>query len=42
VPVGQSTGATLPFTGLNVWLCAAIGLVLVAAGWAVRRLARSV
>jgi hypothetical protein len=32
---------TLPYTGLNVWLCAAAGAGLLGTGLAVRRLARS-
>jgi hypothetical protein len=31
---------TLPFTGLNVWMCAAVGAGMVGAGLALRRLAR--
>ena len=31
---------TLPFTGLNVWMCAAVGVGMLGAGLALRRLAR--
>jgi hypothetical protein len=35
-----ATAATLPYTGLNLWLCALVGCGLLGAGWTVRRLAR--
>lgn len=43
-PAASSTAAsqpTLPFTGLNVWLCAAVGLGLLGAGLVLRRVVRS-
>ena len=34
-------GGTLPFTGINVWACAAIGLGLLGTGLALRRSVRA-
>lgn len=36
-----ATATTLPYTGLNLWLCAALGCGLLGTGWTVRRLTRS-
>jgi hypothetical protein len=36
-----ATATTLPYTGLNLWLCALVGCGLLGAGWTVRRLTRT-